>query len=254
MVALSPRLRYERVLRVLGWLGMRSCDSLVAARDVQSLLTGTTLALVACLEILHRFRQVHVYELDTVGDRVETWVWLPDRAVVLGRHRGETTGPQIRADDATLSRCHAEIVPVNGGFIVRDRDSSGGTFINNIRVCAGGSEHRLEQDDMIYLGAPSTAATACFHATEPTYELDGVERDLAAAVRARVAGSGAVYADWLEQRGDLARARLLRAHDDLDALAPNSRAFDDQLRVCSMASTLVDPGWRIQLLAKRSWS
>jgi uncharacterized protein (TIGR02996 family) len=204
----------------------------------------------ACLEIrLLSFRTVEFRDLEILGrDRVEVWVVLPARSLILGR-RWYHEGPQIRSNDGTLSARHARIVPDRGGFAVHDMMSSGGTFINRGRLKASQPPHRLAQGDVIYLGAPVGGTAMTFHAAAPAFTCAPVERELAAAVRAGVEGSRLVYADWLEQRGDEARAAFLRDRDALAQLPPATQLFDAQLGRCVDALATVDAGWRLHLLA-----
>jgi len=74
----------------------------------------------------------------------------PD-AVVLGRSRS----CDLRLSDTDASRRHAEILPVTGGFVVRDLDSTNGTFVNGERV----SERQLRPGDRIEIG--SSVVTFC---------------------------------------------------------------------------------------------
>lgn len=52
-----------------------------------------------------------------------------------------------------------------------------------------------------------------------------------------------VYADWLEERGDAARADLLRVQERLQAIAPIDPAFDVALRELRALERRVDPLW-----------
>jgi pSer/pThr/pTyr-binding forkhead associated (FHA) protein len=82
-------------------------------------------------------------------------------SVRVGRSRGcELT---LRSPDS--SRRHAEIAPAGDGWLVRDLDSTNGTFVNGERV----NEHRLRPGDRIEIG--SDAITFC----EVGVGLDGPE-------------------------------------------------------------------------------
>jgi pSer/pThr/pTyr-binding forkhead associated (FHA) protein len=68
-------------------------------------------------------------------------------SVLLGRSR--SCDLALRSPDA--SRRHAEIVPAADGWIVRDLDSTNGTFVNGQRV----SERALRTGDRIEIGSDS---------------------------------------------------------------------------------------------------
>ena len=184
-------------------------------------------------------------------DGFEAWVRLPDRAVLLGRTWSVDDQPQIRAFDGTLAKRHAEIVPLAGGVAVRDLNSTGGTFINDVRQIRGAAPRRLVRGDVIFLGAPSSAAAVTFHEQEPTFACDAVEGELLAAVRARHAGSRAVYADWLEERGDDVRAMFLRHRDGLEQVPANSRESYELTLTYLTELDAVHVGWRFALLCSR---
>lgn len=65
--------------------------------------------------------------------------------VVLGRSR--TCDLRLPSGDA--SRRHAEIVPVTGGYLVRDLGSTNGTFVNGERV----EQQQLRPGDRIRIGS-----------------------------------------------------------------------------------------------------
>ncbi len=70
---------------------------------------------------------------------------------VLGRSRS----CDLRLPSGDASRRHAEIVPGEDGFLLRDLASTNGTFVNGARV----SEHRLRPGDRIQIG--SSTITFC---------------------------------------------------------------------------------------------
>jgi pSer/pThr/pTyr-binding forkhead associated (FHA) protein len=56
----------------------------------------------------------------------------------------------VVSDDPTVSTRHAEIVFEPQGSLVRDLQSTNGTFVNNARVQGA---HRLSDGDILRLGA-----------------------------------------------------------------------------------------------------
>jgi sigma-B regulation protein RsbU (phosphoserine phosphatase) len=69
---------------------------------------------------------------------------LAGQVATLGRRRGSTV-PLTGTD---VSRDHAEIAPGTSGFVIRDKGSTFGTFVNDRRV----TEHALCHNDQIRLG------------------------------------------------------------------------------------------------------
>lgn len=64
--------------------------------------------------------------------------------VVIGRSRS----CQVRVASGEVSRRHAEICSVDGGFVLRDLASTNGSFVNGTRV----TEQRLSPGDRIRIG------------------------------------------------------------------------------------------------------
>ncbi|MEZ5287996.1 MAG: FHA domain-containing protein [Vicinamibacterales bacterium] len=58
---------------------------------------------------------------------------------------GRRTENDVRLTGSDVSRDHAEIVSVNGDFLLRDRGSRYGTFVNDQQV----TEHRLVSGDQL---------------------------------------------------------------------------------------------------------
>jgi len=61
---------------------------------------------------------------------------------------GRRTGNDLRLVGADISREHAEVARDGERFVLRDRQSRFGTFVNNVQV----SEHTLKHGDLIRLG------------------------------------------------------------------------------------------------------
>lgn len=70
---------------------------------------------------------------------------LGDKPLVVGR------SPQcdIFLNDMTVSREHAAIEPVEGGYVIRDKNSFNGVWVSNDSI----DEHRLAPGDIIQIGA-----------------------------------------------------------------------------------------------------
>ena len=62
---------------------------------------------------------------------------------------GRLVGNDVALDDASVSSRHAEIVVQDGVVILRDLDSTNGTFLNGEQMTG---EHPLNEGDEIYFG------------------------------------------------------------------------------------------------------
>lgn len=69
---------------------------------------------------------------------------LGQEMVTLGRNPTAT----VLLDDISVSRCHAEIHPVPGGYRIVDVGSLNGTYVNGVRVDEAG----LERGDDVQIG------------------------------------------------------------------------------------------------------
>jgi pSer/pThr/pTyr-binding forkhead associated (FHA) protein len=61
---------------------------------------------------------------------------------------GRSPDCEVFLDDITVSRNHAELVHGTGGWLVRDKRSLNGTYLNSSRV----DEERLEDGDELQIG------------------------------------------------------------------------------------------------------
>src|SRR5207249_10771041 len=62
-----------------------------------------------------------------------------------------------------LSRKHAEIVPLNGAWMLHDCGSANGTFLNGMRV---DRDHQLQNGDRIRLGDTEIVFESAEHNTD----------------------------------------------------------------------------------------
>jgi pSer/pThr/pTyr-binding forkhead associated (FHA) protein len=70
----------------------------------------------------------------------------------LGRHADN----DIVFDEALASRRHAAVIETESGFLIRDLDSTNGTYLNDQRV--GADDRTLRNGDVISLGLGSVSA------------------------------------------------------------------------------------------------
>jgi len=71
---------------------------------------------------------------------------LTDRPITLGRRQDN----DVVIDETTVSRRHSLILDTPGGFVLRDLNTTNGTYINRNRI--GQAEHLLHHGDQIKLG------------------------------------------------------------------------------------------------------
>ena len=202
---------------------------------------------MACLEIWHRFNEVKPFLVDVLAsDRIETWVTMPAERLNIGRTGPYGGDPQIFIVAHHVGRNHLRITAFGEGFVVTDLMTINGTWVNDAKL---GAAHALRDGDIIHVAEENRdrATTLVFHANVGAYTCDPTEQALVDAVRARTDGSRAIYADWLEDRGDRARATFLRIRDSLDRLEAGSD-FEEHVRACYAANERFDPAWRLAIL------
>lgn len=78
---------------------------------------------------------------------------IPDGATVKG---GRSSKAQIRIEDDTVSSFHFQLRNIPGGWVLKDLQSTNGTFVNNEKI----SDIALQEGDVIKTGN----CTIVFHA------------------------------------------------------------------------------------------
>jgi hypothetical protein len=82
-----------------------------------------------------------------------------------------TIGREVQVDilinDPTVSKKHAQILYLPGGFLLKDLESSNGTFVNNQRI----EEFYLSDKDLVTFGEANYVFT-CTKAAEPSREAE----------------------------------------------------------------------------------
>jgi two-component system cell cycle response regulator len=89
-------------------------------------------------------RQACMVYIYPSGPHLGTRYLLGDKPIVIGR--GEDC--DIRMQDNSVSRKHALIEPMTDGFVIRDKQSLNGIYINDVQT----SEARLHDGDYIRIG------------------------------------------------------------------------------------------------------
>lgn len=132
-----------------------------------------------------------------VNDGLGRRVILIDKPLLAIGRRSEN---DLRLVGSDVSRDHAEIAQANGGYLLRDRGSRYGTFVNGEQV----TEHPLRHGDRIQFGRTSgTEVVFLADGTTPTERLQsptafGDLRQLAALLEGlRALGSGRVLDEVL---------------------------------------------------------
>ncbi len=138
---------------------------------------------------------------------------------------GRVQGNDVVLPYGNVSRRHARIVVRDDKVILVDLKSTNGTFVNGRRLISPLviSEHdRIAIGDFQITVEEEDAPTLRW---APAPLLDPVEERLLASIAARDHASRVVYADWLEERGELARAEFLRIQDQLIGSSPDDPGF-----------------------------
>ncbi len=87
---------------------------------------------------------------------------VPLYVTVLGR---QATMCGVLQDRKFVSRFHAQLTAENGELLVRDLNSTHGTFVNGIRL--GSEQHPLKAGDLLILARPDETGYCFTVATEP---------------------------------------------------------------------------------------
>jgi uncharacterized protein (TIGR02996 family) len=157
---------------------------------------------------------------------------------------GRVQGNDVILAHASVSRRHARIVVRHGKLIIVDLRSTNGTFVNGRRLT---SPLVVNEHDEISIGEFRIAVE---EEDAPTLEwfpappLDPVEAQLIAAMRGGDLAARAVYADWLEERGEHARAELLRLWDHLQGLPPDDPGYGAARAQLGELARGVSADWR----------
>jgi uncharacterized protein (TIGR02996 family) len=144
---------------------------------------------------------------------------------------GRSTRNDLVLPHPDVSRHHAKII-VEGPdrFVLTDHKSSHGTWIDGVRIV----EHPLRANDRIQIG-PFVLVI------ERGAAPDFVEQRLLAAItESQDATSRLVYADWLEEQGQQARAEFLRLQEHL---VTSPRDMGAAVRLRQLAAS-IELGWR----------
>jgi uncharacterized protein (TIGR02996 family) len=157
---------------------------------------------------------------------------------------GRVPGNDLVLPHGNVSRRHARILVQGERFLLVDLRSTNGTYVNGRRIVAPTS---IGEHDLITIGELRiTIEEEEGPTTEwfPAPPLDPVEERLIAAIAARDHASRVVYADWLEGRGELARAEFLRIQDRLIGTSPDDPDFRAGAARLEELARGIDLEWR----------
>ena len=158
----------------------------------------------------------------------------PERAFAITIGRGEPS--ELHLPSRLISRAHCRLEEQHGRAVITDLGSTSGTYVNDRRVSGSvelATGNRLTIADLPLRFVRVTAA--------PFAPSDATEAALVAEIAAGDRASLLVYADWLEQRDDSARATYVRALHDLRGWDFARRAAFGEL------AARVHPAWRLAL-------
>lgn len=138
---------------------------------------------------------------------------------------GRVPGNDLVLPHGSVSRRHARILVQGERFLLVDLRSTNGTYVNGRRITA---PLAIGEHDLVTIGALQIKVEEEEGPTTewfPAPPFDPVEERLIAAIAGRDHASRVVYADWLEERGELARAEFLRIQDRLIGTSPDDPGF-----------------------------
>jgi uncharacterized protein (TIGR02996 family) len=166
------------------------------------------------------------------------------------RHTAERTQIAVGRDaendlvlaDPTVSERHCRITDHGGDWIVEDLGSERGTLVNGARIRA---PVLVGEGDRIFVGVFVLEIE----------ELDGrigpVEEGLLEGIARGDDNSRTVYADWLEERGELARAEFVRLQQSIIdapmATAAQRDAFLTRSKRLRELAASIDVEWRMRV-------
>jgi uncharacterized protein (TIGR02996 family) len=193
------------------------------------------------------------------------------REVTIGRNDKN----HLALTAAVISSRHARIVEKDGRYILVDLKSMNGTYVNGRKITSpllvktgdritigtfvleldGAEPPELEtvdesiedygdDDPTIDRAEPGRPPTVRPPEAPPVVGRDPVETQLLAAIAQRDEASRLVYADWLEQRGEVPRAEFLRVQQELMTIPPEHPAFRECSERLRELAAAIDVGWR----------
>ena len=160
---------------------------------------------------------------------------------------GRVAGNDLVLPHGNVSRQHARIVIKDAKFILMDLKSTNGTYVNGRRMT---SPLVIHEHDHVTIGEVRLSFEEEDGPTAewfPAPALDPVEERLIAAIVAGDPASRVVYADWLEEHGEAARAEFLRIQDRLIGMPPGDPSFRPGRERLEELARGIDVDWRFSV-------
>src|SRR5947208_2164479 len=98
--------------------------------------------------------------LSGVSQHVQGLQWEATEFLRIGRQPSS----EILLNDASVSAQHAEVVAQGRGWVLRDKGSAQGTFLNGVRIA---KQQSLQLEDVIHCGPHSFKVTVLEEAPRP---------------------------------------------------------------------------------------
>ena len=155
---------------------------------------------------------------------------------------GRAPGNDLVLADATVSVRHCLVTVREGDWVVDDLGSERGTRINGRRIA---QPEVLGEHDRIYIGAFVLQLEAV------DGRIGSIEAGLLDGIARGDDDSRTIYADWLEERGELARAEFLRVQQaiidaPIDTPAQKAAFVSATQRLRELAAS-IDVDWRMRV-------
>lgn len=167
--------------------------------------------------------------------------------VTIGRHSSNG----IVLAHGNVSKYHARLVQRDGTITVVDLKSTNGTYLNGRQLTA---PTVMRTSDAVYIGdvriyvRDDDDEELTGQWTLPAFiARDPIEHQLLMEIAASDDAARVVYADWLEARGELARAELLRVQQDIVGCGPDDPRFEALAARLRTLAGSTDIAWRARV-------
>ena len=161
---------------------------------------------------------------------------------------GAVAGNDLILAEDGIEKRHARVVQKDRKLIVVDLKTGLGTYVNGRRLR---SPLVVRGTDTVMIGGYTLVfediAVDTLDAHAPYVAGDPTEASLLQAIANRDETIRLVYADWLEQRGDLVRAEFLRVQDELLEMAPGDTEFVGHASRLGALAAQIDVAWRVRV-------
>lgn len=186
--------------------------------------------------------------------------------VEVSERQGESRRVEIGGDEATIgrhsindvqlphrnvSKHHARLVQRDGTIIVIDLKSTNGTYVNGRKITSPFVV--VHEYDTIYIGdylivvRGDDVDPTVDRQLPPFLARDPVEQQLLTEIAKRDEASRVVYADWLEDRGELERAEFLRIQQEIVLCSPDEPRVEQLTSRLRALAASIDIPWRTRV-------